>query len=65
MPNEVVFSLIAYMAAKKFGRAFTPEQFGYYIPAEHIDSPAGLTSTDDLLSGQPLVPGAPDRARGS
>jgi hypothetical protein len=59
LPNEVVFSMLAYMGAKKFGRAFTSEQFGYYIPAEHIDSPAGLTWEDDLLPGPPPVPGEP------
>ena len=57
--DSVIFSLISYMAAKKFGRVFTSEQFGYYIPAEHIDSPAGLTWEDDLLPGPPMPAGEP------
>jgi hypothetical protein len=55
-PDEVMFSLISYLAARKFGRELTPEQFGYYIPAEHIDSPAGLVGSDDLRPAQPAVP---------
>jgi hypothetical protein len=66
LPADVVFSMLAYIGAKKFGRTFTSEQFGYYIPAEHIDSPAGLTKQDDLLPGppkvnEPVVPGAKAR----
>ncbi|MGZ8649843.1 MAG: HET-C-related protein [Solirubrobacteraceae bacterium] len=66
LPPDVVFSMLAYIGAKKFGRTFTSEQFGYYIPAEHIDSPAGLTKQDDLLPGppkvnEPVVPGAKAR----
>ncbi|MFF1909546.1 DUF4157 domain-containing protein [Kitasatospora sp. NPDC058218] len=59
LPADVLFSMLAYMAAKKFGRSMTPEQFGYYIPAEHIDNPGGLTSTDDLLAAPPAVTAAP------
>ena len=66
LPSDVTFSMLAYIGAKKFGRTFTSEQFGYYIPAEHIDSPAGLTKQDDLLPGppkvnEPAVPGAKPR----
>jgi len=59
LPDEVAFAMLSYIGAKKFGRAFTSEQLGYYIPAEHIDSPAGLTATDDLRSGPPSPPGEP------
>ncbi len=59
MPADVLFSALAYMAAKKFGRSMTPEQFGYYIPAEHIDNPGGLTAQDDLLPAPPNIPSAP------
>lgn len=60
---DVVFPILSYLAKKKFGRSMTPEQFGYYIPAEHIDSPAGLVNptartddgTEDLYPGQPQV----------
>jgi hypothetical protein len=55
MPPDVLFSLIAYMAANTFGRELTPEQFGYYIPAEHLDNPGGLVAADDLLPSQPAV----------
>jgi hypothetical protein len=66
MPPEAAFAALSYMAARKFGLAMTPEQLGYYIPAEHIDSPAGLTNQDDVLPGQPgitapRVPGAQAR----
>ena len=66
LPSDVTFSMLAYIGAKKFGRTFTSEQFGYYIPAEHIDSPAGLTKQDDLLAApptvnEPAVPGAKPR----
>ena len=59
MPDDMVFSFVNYMAARKFGREVTPEQFGYYIPAEHIDSPAGLTEKDDLLQPKDLNITAP------
>jgi hypothetical protein len=55
LPDDLVFVLLSYMAARKFGREMTPEQFGYYIPAEHIDNPAGLTNEDDLLPGPPTI----------
>ena len=58
LPPDVLFSLIAYLAATKFGRELTPEQFGYYIPAEHLDNPAGLVAVDDLLPSQPAVSAA-------
>lgn len=54
MPPDTVFALVSYMAATKFGREMTPEQFGYYIPAEHIDNPAGLVPAD-LLPAPPTV----------
>jgi hypothetical protein len=56
LPTEVVFPLVSYMAAMHFGRELTPEQFGFYIPAEHLDNPAGLVGADDLAPGQPHVP---------
>jgi hypothetical protein len=70
MPADVALSAVAFMAAKKLGRAMTPEQFGYYISSEHIDSPAGLTNEDDLLSAPPTIQaprGAalPNHARGA
>ena len=56
VPDDVVFSMISYMAALKFGRRLTPEQFGYYIPAEHLDSPAGLVAAEDLREKPPEIP---------
>jgi hypothetical protein len=53
----IVFNLLNYMAVTNFGREITPEQLGYYIPSEHIDSPAGLTTSGDLLPKQPEIPG--------
>jgi len=58
LDSDVIFSMISLMAATKFGRELTPEQFGYYIPAEHIDNPAGLVAQDDLLPRQPTVTAA-------
>ncbi|HEX7243199.1 MAG TPA: DUF4157 domain-containing protein, partial [Longimicrobiaceae bacterium] len=55
--DDVIFSLVSYMAAKKFGRYMSPGEFGYYIPAEHIDNPAGLTDADDVLPAQPTIAG--------
>lgn len=55
---DVLFALISYLAARKFGRELTPEQFGYYVPAEHIDNPGGLVAADDLLPSQPPISGA-------
>ncbi|HEV7745429.1 MAG TPA: DUF4157 domain-containing protein [Pyrinomonadaceae bacterium] len=55
LPDDVSFSLIRYLAARKFRRELTPEQFGYYIPAEHIDNPAGLVGAGDLRPVQPSV----------
>jgi hypothetical protein len=51
---QLVFALISYLAQKKFGIAPTPETFGYYVPSEHLDSPAGL-SKKDLLPEQPKI----------
>jgi hypothetical protein len=56
MPSDVLFSFISYMVATKFGRELTPEQFGYYIPSEHMDNPGGLVHSDDLIPSQPVVP---------
>ena len=63
---DAIFSMISYLGMRKFGRSVDPQQFGYYIPAEHIDNPAGLVPQVggrnlDLLPGQPQVatpPGA-------
>jgi hypothetical protein len=72
LPADVIFSLISYMAATKFGRELTPEQLGYYIPAEHIDNPGGQVDPkgqahpQDLLPSQPTVSAAaqpPDPGR--
>jgi hypothetical protein len=57
---ELVHALLDYMAAKKFGRTMTPEQFGYYIPAEHIDNPAGVVAEYDLLPGPRKSTTTPD-----
>lgn len=58
LPPDVIFTMVSYMAARKFGREMTPEQFGYYIPTEHIDNPAGLVAADDLLTNQPALAGS-------
>ena len=50
---DVIYALINYLAFKKFGQQVGAEQFGYYIPAEHIDSPAGIVAEYDLLPKQP------------
>jgi len=52
---DFIFAIYNYMAVKKFGREMSPEQFGYYIPAEHIDNPAGLVVNDDLFANRPPV----------
>ena len=48
-----LFLLINKLAYTKFRRYLTPEQFGFYIPAEHMDNPAGLVKKHDLLPKQP------------
>ncbi len=50
---DVIYAMLNYLAFKKFGQSIAPEQFGFYIPAEHIDSPGGIVSEYDLLPGQP------------
>jgi hypothetical protein len=52
---DKVFALVGYTAYKKFGRTFTPEQFGYYIPAEHIDHPGGQVPGYDYSDKMPSV----------
>jgi len=52
-PN-VIFALMSYLAARKFGREITPEQFAFYRPVHHGDNPAGLTKRD-LVQKQPEV----------
>jgi hypothetical protein len=54
---DVIFAAINNLALKKFGRSVTPEQFGYYIPTEHMDSPAGLVAKHDLLPKPPTIHG--------
>lgn len=62
IPHQVRFALLKYMGIKKFGQSFSAEQMGFYIPAEHIDSPAGLLQPDpaagiagDVLPRTPTV----------
>jgi hypothetical protein len=50
-----VFSLIKLLAVKKFGRELTPEQFGFYIPSEHLDNPGGQIAGMDYYKSQPTV----------
>lgn len=38
---DIVFVIINFLGYKKFGRYMNAEEFGYYIPAEHLDNPAG------------------------
>jgi hypothetical protein len=52
---DVVFSLVNFLGFKKFGRYMNAEQFGYYIPSEHIDNPAGQISNSDYYSSAPKV----------
>lgn len=49
------FALIKVLAFKKFGREINPEQFGYYIPSEHLDSPAGQVQGQDYFANPPAV----------
>jgi len=59
IPHHVRFALLKYMGVKKFGQSFSAEQMGFYIPAEHMDSPAGLLEpsgdSGDVLTAQPSV----------
>ncbi|MCU0430829.1 MAG: DUF4157 domain-containing protein [Cytophagaceae bacterium] len=50
-----VFALIKLLAVKKFGRELTPEQFGFYIPSEHIDNPGGQIAGMDYYKSQPSI----------
>lgn len=53
--QEVVFEILNLMAMQKFGRELDPKDFGVYSPREHIDNPAGQTTSD---LNQPGTPGA-------
>lgn len=55
MGNDTVFSLIKVLAIKKFGREVNPEQFGYYIPSEHIDNPGGQIADLDYYKSAPKI----------
>lgn len=63
--TDLLFAGLNLVAANKFGRLMTPEQFGFYIPSEHLDNPAGLVNQDDLLSNQPDIENliGPDNAQ--
>jgi|GEM_PF-1855229 len=61
-PNAL-WAVVSYLAVRHFGRDMTSEQFGYYIPAEHIDNPGGLTNQDDILPTPPNVAGAKPTTR--
>jgi len=52
---DVVFSIIDYLGYQKFGRLMNSEEFGYYIPAEHIDNPGGQLPDKDYYSALPNV----------
>lgn len=52
---DAVFAITSYLAFKHFGMSPPPEAFGYYIPSEHIDNPAGLVAQYDLMAGQPAI----------
>ena len=34
-PDDVLFSIVAYLAARKFGRVMTPEQFGTLLKTDY------------------------------
>ncbi|WP_045467828.1 HET-C-related protein, partial [Sporocytophaga myxococcoides] len=53
--NDGAFALIKILALKKFGREINPELFGYYIPSEHIDNPAGQVPGADYFTSAPTV----------
>ncbi|MBO9698569.1 MAG: DUF4157 domain-containing protein [Sporocytophaga sp.] len=53
--NDGAFALIKILALKKFGREINPELFGYYIPSEHIDNPAGQLPGADYFTSAPTV----------
>ncbi|WP_051312899.1 eCIS core domain-containing protein [Sporocytophaga myxococcoides] len=53
--NDGAFALIKILALKKFGREINPELFGYYIPSEHIDNPAGQVPGADYFTSAPAV----------
>lgn len=59
IPHQIRFELLKYMGIKKFGQSFSSEQLGYYIPAEHLDNPAGLLqargNAGDTLENSPTV----------
>ncbi|MBD3918469.1 DUF4157 domain-containing protein [Paenibacillus sp. PR3] len=63
LSSNAVWAIVSYLAVHHFGRDMTSEQFGYYIPAEHIDNPGGLTNQDDILPKPPNVTGAQPTTR--
>jgi len=52
---DVVFALVNFLGYKKFGRYMNAEQFGYYIPSEHMDNPAGQLPGSDFYSSAPKI----------
>ncbi|NJM40844.1 MAG: DUF4157 domain-containing protein [Anaerolineae bacterium] len=53
MPANVAFAAMSYMAAKKFGMAMTPEQFGYYLLQNTLTARLASSDGDDSFQISP------------
>ncbi|PAX54536.1 eCIS core domain-containing protein [Brunnivagina elsteri] len=49
--NDFIFEILNALAISKFGKGLTPKDFGVYSPREHIDNPAGQTTSDLMQPG--------------
>ncbi|BDD06450.1 HET-C-related protein [Aureibacter tunicatorum] len=48
---DMVYAGLTVMSYQKFGKMPTQEQLGIYIPAEHLDSPAGAVAGSEYFEG--------------
>ena len=54
------YALIAFMAAKKFGKIPSLEELGIYNPKEHIDHPGAIYPEQDIYRDSPKLPAGMD-----
>ncbi len=52
---DTLYSMLTMNSYKKFGKMPTQEQLGFYIPAEHLDSPAGAVKGSEYSKYVPKV----------
>ncbi|MBL6445169.1 DUF4157 domain-containing protein [Fulvivirga sp. 29W222] len=52
---DTLYAMLNYVALQKFGKAPTSEQMGYYILAEHLDSPVGAIEGSEYSKTPPKI----------